>query len=93
MIFQQGSLRQSYLIGRPLYKQAKLDSVILLVPIQNTRIELWFTPLWPVDAMVAYLAGIWLRKSPCEPLNAARVEAHLTCLGRQLLSLNGSLEP
>ena len=35
MMFQQGSLRQSYLIGTPLYKQAKSDSVILLGPIQN----------------------------------------------------------
>ena len=35
MIFQQGSLRQSYLIGTLLYKQAKSDSVILLGPIQN----------------------------------------------------------
>ena len=42
MMFQQGSLRQSYLIGTPLYKQAKSDSVILLGAIQK---PMFFTSL------------------------------------------------
>ena len=53
MIFQQGSLWQSYSIRTPLYKQTKLYYVILLGPIQNI-----------VDGGISV---IWIRESPSEP--------------------------